>query len=36
MDEDYGSTIVGEAVDSGIFIPLAFLGVWENHLVLRQ
>jgi len=30
-----GSTIVGEAVDSLIFYPLAFLGVWENDLVLR-
>ena len=30
-----GSTIVGEAVDSLVFYPLAFLGVWENELVLR-
>jgi len=30
-----GSTIVGEAVDSAIFYPLAFLGVWPNDLVLR-
>ncbi len=30
-----GSTIVGEAVDSLIFYPLAFLGVWPNELVLR-
>lgn len=30
-----GSTIVGEAVDSLIFYPLAFLGVWPNDLVLR-
>src|SRR5947207_15437114 len=29
-----GSTIVGEGVDSLIFYPLAFLGVWENRLVL--
>ncbi len=29
-----GSTIVGEAVDSLIFYPLAFLGVWTNDLVL--
>jgi uncharacterized integral membrane protein (TIGR00697 family) len=30
-----GSTIVGEAIDSLIFYPLAFLGVWPNDLVLR-
>ena len=30
-----GSTIVGEAVDSMVFYPLAFLGVWDNHLVLQ-
>ncbi len=30
-----GSTIVGEAVDSAVFYPLAFLGVWEQDLVLR-
>jgi uncharacterized integral membrane protein (TIGR00697 family) len=30
-----GSTIVGEAVDSLIFYPLAFLGVWPNELVVR-
>jgi uncharacterized integral membrane protein (TIGR00697 family) len=29
-----GSTIVGEAVDSLIFYPLAFLGVWPNELVV--
>lgn len=29
-----GSTIVGEGVDSLVFYPLAFLGVWENHLVV--
>jgi queuosine precursor transporter len=29
-----GSTIVGEAIDSLIFYPLAFLGVWSNELVL--
>ena len=29
-----GSTIVGEAVDSLIFYPLAFLGVWTNQQVL--
>jgi uncharacterized integral membrane protein (TIGR00697 family) len=28
-----GSTIVGEGVDSLVFYPLAFLGVWENRLV---
>jgi len=30
-----GSTIAGEAVDSLIFYPLAFLGVWSNDLVAR-
>lgn len=30
-----GSTIVGEAVDSVIFYPLAFLGVWSTDLVVR-
>ncbi len=30
-----GSTIVGEAVDSAVFYPLAFLFVWETDLVLR-
>jgi uncharacterized integral membrane protein (TIGR00697 family) len=30
-----GSTIVGEAVDSLIFYPLAFLGVWSTDLVLK-
>lgn len=29
-----GSTVVGQAVDSLIFYPLAFLGVWETHLVV--
>ena len=29
-----GSTIVGEGVDSLIFYPLAFLGVWSNELVI--
>jgi uncharacterized integral membrane protein (TIGR00697 family) len=29
-----GSTIVGEGVDSLVFYPVAFLGVWANHLVL--
>lgn len=29
-----GSTIAGEAVDSAIFYPLAFLGVWPNSLVV--
>jgi len=28
-----GSTIVGEGVDSLVFYPVAFLGVWENRLV---
>ncbi len=30
-----GSTLVGEAVDSVIFYPLAFLGVWEASLVFE-
>src|SRR6476660_7150953 len=29
-----GSTIIGEAVDSMVFYPLAFLGVWTKELVL--
>lgn len=29
-----GSTIVGEAVDSAVFYPVAFLGVWSTSLVL--
>jgi uncharacterized integral membrane protein (TIGR00697 family) len=29
-----GSTIVGEGVDSLVFYPVAFYGVWENRLVL--
>lgn len=30
-----GSTVVGQGVDSLIFYPLAFLGVWETSLVLK-
>jgi uncharacterized integral membrane protein (TIGR00697 family) len=30
-----GSTIVGEAVDSLVFYPVAFLGAWEKDLVVR-
>src|SRR5271168_4597156 len=30
-----GSTIAGEAVDSMIFYPLAFLGIWETSLVIN-
>ncbi len=30
-----GSTIVGEAVDSLIFYPVAFLGIWETALVVK-
>jgi len=30
-----GSTIAGEAVDSLVFYPLAFLGVWTNQQVLQ-
>src|SRR5205809_7864644 len=29
-----GSTIVGEAVDSLVFYPTAFLGVWSKDFVL--
>lgn len=29
-----GSTIVGEGVDSLIFYPLAFIGVWKLHVVV--
>jgi len=29
-----GSTVVGEAVDSTIFYPLAFLGTWSNEQVI--
>ena len=29
-----GSTIVGEAVDSAIFFPIAFLGTWSNDQVV--
>ncbi len=30
-----GSTIIGELVDSAIFYPLAFLGLWETDLVIK-
>jgi len=30
-----GSTVVGQGVDSLIFYPLAFLGVWETSLVIK-
>jgi len=30
-----GSTAVGEAVDSAVFYPVAFLGIWEPRLVLQ-
>lgn len=29
-----GSTVFGQAVDSAIFYPVAFLGVWETHAVI--
>src|SRR3546814_6257097 len=29
-----GSTIVGQGVDSLIFYPIAFLGIWETEQVL--
>src|SRR4051812_39701627 len=30
-----GSTIIGEGVDSLVFYPVAFLGVWDSHLVTQ-
>lgn len=30
-----GSTVVGQAVDSAIFYPVAFLGVWDTELVIE-
>ena len=30
-----GSTIIGEAIDSAIFYPIAFLGIWETDLVIK-
>jgi hypothetical protein len=30
-----GSTIVGAAIDSAIFYPVAFLGVWKTSLVMQ-
>ncbi len=30
-----GSTIIGEFVDSMIFYPIAFFGVWETALVIK-
>ena len=30
-----GSTIVGEGVDSAVFYPVAFFGVWSNELLLQ-
>jgi hypothetical protein len=30
-----GSTILGEGVDSMIFYPLAFYGVWDNALIVK-
>ena len=30
-----GSTIAGEAVDSVLFYPLAFWGIWSNELVVQ-
>lgn len=29
-----GSTVVGQGIDSLIFYPIAFLGIWETHQVL--
>jgi uncharacterized integral membrane protein (TIGR00697 family) len=30
-----GSTVAGELVDSVIFYPIAFLGIWPTHLVVK-
>jgi uncharacterized integral membrane protein (TIGR00697 family) len=30
-----GSTIVGEAADTLVFYPLAFIGVWDLNLLLQ-
>ncbi|HEY0153772.1 MAG TPA: queuosine precursor transporter [Longimicrobium sp.] len=30
-----GSTIIGAAIDSAIFYPVAFLGVWKTSLVMQ-
>ena len=30
-----GSTIIGEAVDSVLFYPLAFMGIWPQDLLLK-
>lgn len=30
-----GSTIIGEAVDSMIFYPIAFLGIWSGTLIVQ-
>lgn len=30
-----GSTIVGEGVDSAVFYPVAFFGVWSNSLLVE-
>jgi uncharacterized integral membrane protein (TIGR00697 family) len=30
-----GSTIVGQAVDSLVFYPFAFFGIWETETLLR-
>ena len=30
-----GSTVVGQGVDSLLFYPLAFAGIWETSLVIQ-
>jgi uncharacterized integral membrane protein (TIGR00697 family) len=30
-----GSTVVGEGIDSAVFYPMAFFGVWTNELLLE-
>ena len=29
-----GSTLVSQLVDTTIFVPIAFLGIWSNEVVL--
>jgi hypothetical protein len=30
-----GSTVVGEAADTLVFYPLAFIGIWSDSLLLK-
>jgi hypothetical protein len=31
-----GSTLCGEAVDTGVFMTLAFLGIWSTHDLIAR